>query len=174
MTLAVFTYQGTVALFVVLSIPFAFYHAKNFREYVCNIISIGVCYAVPVLLAFAAFKWVFNGTRLQTDFNLLANLKEFFGGLWMCNMETFDIFPHYIFLLAVLLILAAAVISARDTDKPAFLEKLHILVFCSRLCLPRRDHPAGIRLVDTTDYLPSGKHRRGTGHQFLYQSSHPA
>lgn len=97
MTLAVFTYQGTVALFVVLSIPFAFYHAKNFREYVCNIISIGVCYAVPVLLAFAAFKWVFNGTRLQTDFNLLANLKEFFGGLWMCNMETFDIFPHYIF-----------------------------------------------------------------------------
>ena len=97
MTLAVFTYQGTVALFVVLSIPFAFYHAKNFREYVCNIISIGVCYAVPVLLAFAAFKWVFNGTRLQTDFNLLANLKEFFGGLWMCNMETFDIFPHYFF-----------------------------------------------------------------------------
>ena len=43
MTLAVFTYQGTVALFVVLSIPFAFYHAKNFREYVCNIISIGLC-----------------------------------------------------------------------------------------------------------------------------------
>ena len=135
MTLAVFTYQGTVALFVVLSIPFAFYHAKNFREYVCNIISIGVCYAVPVLLAFAAFKWVFNGTRLQTDFNLLANLKEFFGGLWMCNMETFDIFPHYIFLLAVLLILAAAVISARGTDKPAFLEKLHILVLFAAACV---------------------------------------
>ena len=112
MTLAVFTYQGTVALFVVLSIPFAFYHAKNFREYVCNIISIGVCYAVPVLLAFAAFKWVFNGTRLQTDFNLLANLKEFFGGLWMCNMETFDIFPHYIFLLAVLLILGVLTVLA--------------------------------------------------------------
>ena len=49
-----------------------------------------------------------------------------------------------------------------------------ILLGRPRLFGPRRDHPAGIRLVDTTDCLPSGKHRRGTGHQFLYQSSHPA
>ena len=134
-TLAVFTYQGTVALFVILSIPFAFYHAKNFKEYVCNILAIGVSYAVPVLLAFIAFNVVFSGTRLRTDFDLLFNLKEFFGGLLMCNMETFDILPHYIFLLTVLLVLAAAVISARGSGRSACFERLHIFVLFAAACV---------------------------------------
>lgn len=134
-TLAVFTYQGTVALFVILSIPFAFYHAKDFKEYVCNLLAIGVSYAVPVLLAFAAFQVVFSGTRLRTDFNLLANLKEFFGGLWMCNMETFSILPAYVFLLAVLLVLVAAVLSARGSNKPAPFEKLNVFVLFASACV---------------------------------------
>ena len=38
--LAIFTYQGTIALFVIISIPFAFRYAKNYRDYLFNLIKI--------------------------------------------------------------------------------------------------------------------------------------
>lgn len=135
MTVAVFTYQGTVALFVILSIPIAFYYAKSFGDYVRNIFAIGFAYATPILLAFVAFKTIFNNTRIATSIDFSAELWEFWWGLQESSRETFSILPPYTFLAVVAIVLLAAVFSSIHTSKKAYLEWLNLLVLVAACCV---------------------------------------
>lgn len=112
MTLAIFTYQGTIALFVILSIPFAFKYAKGFRDYVVNIVYIGFSYAFPVLVDMVAFKFVFKSARILEKIDFAANFKKIIHGLLGYSVSTFDILPRYLFLTLFFLVLAAGVFLA--------------------------------------------------------------
>lgn len=112
MCLAIFTYQGTIALFVILSLPFAFKYAKTFKEYAMNIVSIGVCYLLPVLAGLFAFKFIFKSTRLSGAVDWLANAKNVFYGLKEYGKSTFDILPKFVFLILAFLVFSAAILLA--------------------------------------------------------------
>lgn len=112
MLLAVFTYQGTIALFVILSIPFAMKQAKDFKHYILNGVMIGAAWIIPVLIDFLAFKFIFKSSRLQEKTGYVARLKEVLRGIINNGKETFNILPEYAFLIIIFIILAALIVDA--------------------------------------------------------------
>ena len=112
MVLAIFTYQSTIALFVILSIPFAMKTAENFKKYVLNGFAIGIVYAIPVLLDLAAFKFIFKSTRFVENADHVTRLKWLFWNLYPRAVNSLNILPRYMFLLITLVIFAAAVVWA--------------------------------------------------------------
>ena len=134
LTLAVFTYQGTVALFVILSIPFAFKYSKKFTEYVINMFWLGISYAVAVMLDMLAFKFVFKSSRISDQIDLIANIKKVIKGLVWYGISTFDILPRYMFLVLAIIVFAAAVCVA-FCQKEKWLSILNILAIILAACI---------------------------------------
>ncbi len=112
MVLAMFTYQGTIALFVILSLPFALKYAKGFKDYVLNILSIGIPYAISMLTGMVAFKFLFKSTRVSEDIDLIANLKNMIYGLREYTVTTFNILPEHLFLVLFSVAFFIAIIAA--------------------------------------------------------------
>ena len=125
--LTIFTYQCAVALFVILSIPFAFKYAKKFKDYALNIISIGACYGLAVLLDLLAFKTIFASQRMGENVNLLQNLKSVLKVLPSNLITTFNILPKGLFVIILATLITATVILAFK-HKNKFLQIINIIV----------------------------------------------
>lgn len=100
MILAAFTYQGTIALFVILSMPFASRRAKTFRQYFLNGTAILVTYISSALINLLAFRFIFKNTRISAEINYFAQLKSVLEGVGYNSKFTFNILPPYVFLTA--------------------------------------------------------------------------
>ena len=107
--LAFFTYQGTIALFIVLVMPFAYYYSKDVKSYLANIFRLGVVYVVAAGLGITVIKLILNSNRASTKFNLINNLYHAVGGLGRYGYTTFGILPHGLFIGASLVVFVIAV-----------------------------------------------------------------
>ena len=112
LVLAVFTYQSTIALFVILSIPLAMKNAEKFKNYLLNGLAIGIVYAIPVLLDLAAFKFIFKSKRFAEGTDYFANLLDLLQKLYPWTVDSLNILPRYLFLLTTLVIFAAVIVWA--------------------------------------------------------------
>lgn len=109
-TAAVFTYQCTIAVFVVLSIPFAMRNAEHFKNYLGNGFVIGMAYIIPAAAELAAIKFVFHSARFVQDADYLETLKSVLLRICWYGITTFDILPWGLFLAIALVIFAALIV----------------------------------------------------------------
>ena len=115
--LAIFTYQCTIALFVILSIPFAMRNAENFKKYIFNGIAIGMAYVIPAFVDLAAFKFIFKSKRFVEDVNYFSTFKSVIWGISTQGIITFDLLPWGVFLVIALVIFGAAVAWAKTCQR---------------------------------------------------------
>ncbi len=129
LVLTILTYQCAVALFVILSIPFAFKHAKKLKDYILNILSIGACYGFAVLVDLLAFKTIFASQRIGENTNLFQNFKNVLKVLPSNLITTFNILPRGLFaiILAVLFI-TTIILACRHKNKVAQIVNIFIIV----------------------------------------------
>lgn len=132
MVMAVYTYQGTIALFVILSLPFAFKYAKNIREYVQNVFYIGVVYSFSVIIDLLSFKFVFQSSRISEKINYLSNLKTLIEGLRVFSVSTFEILPKYFFLIILFtILLISALLGNSHKRKYNYILSVIVIVLAS-------------------------------------------
>ena len=112
MILAIFTYQGTIAIFVILSITFAMKQAKSFKQYIINGLSIGVAYVIPVIIDLVAFKFIFKSSRIAEKPDYISTLKNVILGTITNGEQTFNILPKYFFLISAFVVFSALIVSA--------------------------------------------------------------
>ena len=110
--LAIFTYQGTIALFVILSIPFAMKNAESFKQYLLNGLAIGIAYAIPVLLDLAAFKFIIKSKRFVENTDYIANLMKVIRRLYPWTVDSLNILPRYLFLTISIVIFVSVIVWA--------------------------------------------------------------
>ena len=132
--LAIFSYQGTVALFVLLSIPFAYRHADNIKQYFVRIIQIGLVYGMAVLMVLFAFKFVFNQTRISEKPNYFENIKNVLVQLFDLKTHTLCIFPEHFFEIIMIFIIISDLILAMFCKKRLF-RIFHIIVLFFSCCI---------------------------------------
>lgn len=133
-TLTAFTYQGVIALFVILSIPFAYKYAPNLLNYIKNLFLIGISYGGALLLCMCAFKFWFQGTRINVDIKLLENLKSVIIQLRFVFLYTFAMLPKYFWLGILSFIIAISIILSL-TNKHKIQKLLHICVMIIAACV---------------------------------------
>lgn len=134
MILAIMTYQGTIALFVILSLPFAIKYAGNFKAYVFNIISIGLAYGIPVIIDLLAFKFIFKSARIAEKTDYIKNVKNVLKGIYYNGIGTFNILPHHLFLILAVIIFVVAIAQAKGGPK-GVLKMLNAFVIVAVACL---------------------------------------
>lgn len=125
--LAVLTYPGTIALFVILSIPFVLNQSKNLKAYIQNLFCIGLSYAFSVAVDLLAFKFIFKSPRVSYSIDLVSNIETVLRGAIKYAISTFDILPRFLFLTLTAFLFAAVIISA-FSHKNKFLYILNAFV----------------------------------------------
>lgn len=133
MVLATFTYQGTIALFVMLSVPFAIRSAENLKCYVLNGITIGIVYILPVLFNLLAFRFAFKNTRITDTTNYVLQLKAVMEGAYYNGKFTFNILPPNVFLIATLTVFFSAI--AWNMMHEKYLRIFNVFVIVLAACI---------------------------------------
>ena len=134
MILAIMTYQGTIALFVILSIPFAVKYANDFKTYIFNGLSIIMAYIIPVGIDLLAFKFIFKSARIAEKTDYIKTVKNVVKGIYHNGIGTFNILPHHLFVAAAVIIFLAVIINARGGQK-SILKIFNAFVIVAASCL---------------------------------------
>ncbi len=134
MIFAIMTYQGTIALFVILSIPLALKYANDFKTYIFNGLSIGLIYTIPVIIDLLAFKFIFKSARIAEKTDYIKAIKNVVKGIYHNGIWTFNILPNYLYLILVIIIFAVLVIHARGGQKSR-LKIVNAFVIVGAACL---------------------------------------
>lgn len=131
---AMFTYQGTVGLFVVLCLPFAYRYAVNMKIYIQNMCYTMLVYGSACMMDYFVLTFVFKSTKLKDSGlrsdDLLANLVFAIKGLVQNTMSTCGILPKYVFIVSICLVIIVSLvgIAVRSKGKIACIQLLNLII----------------------------------------------
>ena len=97
MILANFSYQGTVGLFIAISLLYIVKHTKDIKSFVTNTIVTGLGYAVPALINYCLVRFIFTNNRVNGTNNFLESVTKIITGTKTMMISTFEIMPKYLF-----------------------------------------------------------------------------
>ena len=126
MTIAMFSYQGTVAIFMALSTISIIYHSKTIKEGLKNTAWSLIIYAIPTLINFLIIMIIGNN-RVGGDSNLLAKIEFILVATKERLFNGFGLYPNVIFLL-IHIYAFAIVISNILISKEGLKQKLNNLL----------------------------------------------
>ena len=128
MSLAVFSYQGVVAIFLALATVFVLKNSKTFVEFLKETIASVMIYLIPAILNFVMVRLIFRGSRVNGERVLAESLKRIINGI--ANMfVTYSILPRefFIALFYASLIIFAVTIFTNKNIKHKSLKILELL-----------------------------------------------
>lgn len=130
MIIAVFSYQGTVALFVIISTVFIIKYSKSFKDFVVNNIATVGIYGISALINLILVKILSKGGRLDGNVDLKLAISIVWGKT-PDMFHTYEIISHNLFVIMILLslLLTFIVIFKNKNKLIRILELAYILVF---------------------------------------------
>jgi len=108
---AVFTYQGTVALYVVLCLPFVYKYAGHFKGYIQKVFFVMLHYGLVCAANLFVMKVIFKSGRIHENGNFLDSVTAVIRGTVGATVFSFGIIPRFLFALFLILIFGISVIS---------------------------------------------------------------
>lgn len=129
MLLAVFCYQGIVALFIALSSVFVIKYSNKFKSFIKNTIVSIFIYGIPAIINFIIVKFIFVGQRVGGSIVIVETLKKLVSGCYSM-LQTYNILPKFLlltFLIIELIIIFGAIIYKKDFS--------HILKLLYVMCI---------------------------------------
>lgn len=104
MMIANFCYQGTVALFITLSLVYILKYSKNFKSFLKNNMVTAFCYGIPALINYLIVKFVFANNRIAGEFDFALSIQKILEGSKKMLL-TYSIIPKYLFLAMIAIVL---------------------------------------------------------------------
>ena len=126
MIVSLFSYQGTVAIFIVLSSVVIAVYSDNIKKFIkYNIIDI-LIYGIPSIINLFIIKVIFTGNRVSGRIEILEKTQKIVDGCK--NMfNTYSILPKSFFMLSIIFILSLALISIMTNKKSKIIEIFKII-----------------------------------------------
>lgn len=103
MLMANFCYQGTLALFVSLSVVYIIKYSKNIKEFLKNNIITALIYGMPTLLTYLVSRKMFNNSRISGEIIFKESIYKICSSLYQATLNTFGIMPKYSFLFFIII-----------------------------------------------------------------------
>lgn len=129
MIIANFSYQGTVALFVVLSIIYILKYSKDVKSFIKNNIVTALCYGIPAFINYAIVKFIFINNRIAGEFNLNLTIKNIIFGTKQMLL-TYSIIPKYLFITIIGVLLVTILYYIIKYEKTKKEKLLSFLAIC--------------------------------------------
>ena len=105
MFLANGSYQGTVGLFVAVTLIYIIKYSKNIKDFIINNVITALCYAVPAILDLIIAK-LFSGDRVSGNIILSESLSKVINSS-KDMLFAYNIIPKYIFPVCIILLIIA-------------------------------------------------------------------
>ena len=129
MLLATCCYQGTVGIYVALSMIYIIKYSKNIMGFIKNNISVALLYGIPAIINFIFVKFYFKNSRIKGDIVFNDSIAKIFKGTKDMFLGTYQLFPKYLFItiLSILIIyIIYKIIIKKSDNKIKILEILGI------------------------------------------------
>lgn len=124
--IATCSYQGTVGVFVVISLFYIIKYSKNVKEFLSNNVKVAVIYGIPAILNFIMVKFVTSNSRVDGEIIFTESINKIVQGLKNLMINTYNILPKYMFFVATLVIILFTIykiiISKHDRKSIKFLK----------------------------------------------------
>jgi len=130
MLLANFSYQGTVALFVALSVVYIIKYSINFKNFIKNNFVVALCYGIPAFINFATVKFIFSNSRVSGEINIFSAINKIFESIRNMIIETYSIIPKYVFIVAfglIILYITIYIIKSKNTITAKIIKSLSVV-----------------------------------------------
>lgn len=110
MFLANCSYQGTVAIFVIISMIFIIKNSKNIKDFIYNNIKVAIIYAIPAILNFIIVRFIFGNSRVKGEINIVNSIIKIIDGTKNMLYTTYNLLPKGFLLGAIAVVVAITII----------------------------------------------------------------
>lgn len=97
-------YQGTVGLFVAISLIYIIKYSKNVKEFIVNNIIIALVYGIPAILNFLSVRFLFSNSRVNGNLIFSESIQKVLDGSKNMIIHTYNILPKYVFAISILVV----------------------------------------------------------------------
>lgn len=105
MLLANCSYQGTVALFVMLAMVYIIKYSKNIKDFLLKNILTALLYGIPAALNYLSVRVIFPSSRVTGNIVLKESIRKILLGICSIFKSTCRIIPPYVFLGFIIFII---------------------------------------------------------------------
>lgn len=121
MTLANCSYQGTVALFIVLSMPYILKKSKSIKDFIIKNIITALSYGIPAGIIYISTRFIFPSERVTGNINLKQSILKIIKNIINIFVSTWQIMPKLIFsgfiVMIIVIIIYKAFKQKRNTSE---------------------------------------------------------
>ncbi len=126
--LATLTYQGTIALFFILSLPVMYRRTKEFRKYIKGLIMLVLVYWVPVSIDMLLFKIWFSPDRAVYKDTLLDEIYHVIFAYKKVYKSAFDLLPSYMFFVMAILAMFISFAAILLKEKRTYMDFINYII----------------------------------------------
>ena len=105
-------YQGTVGLFVAISLIYIIKYSKNIKEFIVNNVIVALTYGIPALLNFLLVRFCFTNTRVNGEMIFSESFAKVMDGTRRMLVDSYDLLPKYLFLAIGIILLGIIIYKA--------------------------------------------------------------
>lgn len=105
-------YQGTVGLFVAISLIYIIKYSKNIKEFIVNNVIVALTYGIPALLNFLLVRFFFTNARVNGQMIFSESIKKVIVGIKRMVVDSYDLLPQYLFLAIIVIVLGIIIYKA--------------------------------------------------------------
>lgn len=105
MVVANFCYQGTVGVFVAISIVYVIKYSKNIKDFVLNNIVVALTYGIPAVINFLIVRFAFVNERVKGKIVLTESITKMIQGTENMVINTYKLLPKYLFIAMIIILL---------------------------------------------------------------------
>lgn len=112
MIIATCSYQGTVGIFVAVSLIYIIKYSKTIKEFLLNNIIVASIYGIPAIINFLLVRFTSNNNRVEGNIIILESIQKIIEGTKTLLINTYNFFPKYLFFICILGILIFVIYKA--------------------------------------------------------------
>ena len=105
-------YQGTVGLFVAISLIYIIKYSKNVKQFIVNNVIVALTYGIPALLNFLLVRFFFTNARVNGQMIFSESIAKVIDGTKRMLVNSYDLLPKYVFLAIIVIILGIIIYKA--------------------------------------------------------------
>lgn len=97
-------YQGTVGLFVSVSLIYIIKYSKNIKQFIKNNIIVALVYGIPAIINFLSIRILYNNQRVNGNIILLDSINKVINGTKSMFINNYGLLPKYLFMFVIVML----------------------------------------------------------------------
>lgn len=105
MLIASCSYQGTIGIFVAISLIYIIKYSKTIKDFVYNNIIVALVYGLPAIVNFIIMKFTYYNSRIEGNIIISESIRKIVNGTIKLFIDTYNLLPKYMFIICIAAIL---------------------------------------------------------------------